>query len=175
MSSPFLAQITMFGSSFNPRGWSFCNGQLLDIASNTALFSLLGTTYGGDGRVTFALPDLRGRVPLHSGHSSPGPGLSNRTLGEQGGSEQNTLTVGQLPSHTHTYSPQCNTGEANADNPEDNYPAPGSEDLYADSTDGTMAQGTTGPTGNSQPVNNMQPFLAINFIIALVATFPSRN
>ena len=98
MASPFIGQITLFAGNFAPRGWAFCNGQLLSIAQNTALFSILGTTYGGNGQTTFALPDLRGRVPVHAGQ---GPGLSNYDLGQQGGAESVTLTTAQMPAHTH--------------------------------------------------------------------------
>ena len=110
MSDPFLAEIVMFGGNFAPRGWAFCDGQLLAISSNTALFSLLGTTYGGDGRTTFGLPELRGRFAMHPGN---GPGLSSRKLGQKGGSERVTLAITNLPSHTHQL--RCNSGAADSE------------------------------------------------------------
>ena len=184
MSEPFLGEIRMFGGNFAPRGWAFCDGQLLPISSNSALFSLLGTTYGGDGRTTFQLPDLRGRVPMHAGN---GPGLSTRPLGSKAGAETTTLNVPQLPSHTHT-TPASSTGlnavasPADTSNPTGNtlamaniYKAEApSVSLNAGSVD-DVAANTTGETGASSAHNNMQPYLTVYFIIALQGTFPSRN
>ncbi|MGC4087610.1 MAG: tail fiber protein [Polyangiaceae bacterium] len=117
---PFIGMIIVFAGNFAPRGWALCNGQLLPIAQNTALFSILGTTYGGDGRTTFALPDLRGRVPVHPGQ---GPGLSNYSLGQVSGTETVTLTTQNLPAHTHTFAPSCATTIPNAESPANNVPA----------------------------------------------------
>lgn len=175
----------MFAGNFAPRGWAFCNGQLLAISSNTALFSILGTTYGGDGRTTFGLPDLRGRVPVHSG-SSTGPGLSPRPLGQRGGSEINVLNVTQLPSHSHLAAAKVNarftppTGGGNLSNPNQaTFSGDGSQIYSNEPTNVQMASNsvevTVGNTGNNQPINNMQPYQAINYIIALVGTFPSRS
>ena len=172
MSEPFLGQITVFGFNFPPRGWAQCDGQLLPIAQNQALFSLLGTIYGGDGRTTFALPDLRGRAALHMG---AGPGLTSRNIGQKSGAETNTLTVNQLPSHTHTFAPPSNSGSGDTDVATANYPAQAEEDNYDDTSDATMGSGTTGSTGNSHSVNNMQPYQVVNFCIALTGVFPSRN
>jgi microcystin-dependent protein len=170
MSDPFIAQIMMFGGNFAPRGWAFCSGQVLSIAQYTALFSLLGTTYGGDGRNTFALPDLRGRVPLGSNSMGLGPGLSPHPWGQKGGSENNTLTTNQMPAHTHTIPASDIKGEerkplgnAMATSPDQNY------------VSGVTAGNPTSSVGAGQSVNNMQPYLAVNFIIALQGTFPSRN
>ena len=174
----------MFGGNFAPRGWARCQGQLLSIANNQALFSILGTTYGGDGRTTFGLPDLRGRVPMSDGG---GPGLSNHSIGQKGGTETNTLTVAQTPSHNHTASLNVNSSGGNNDNPSGNYLASNSEGIkhYSDSPDSpppgdpaaTANAGSinVGNSGGSQPHTNMQPFLAVNFVIALEGTFPSRN
>lgn len=164
---PFLGQIIMFGGNFAPRGWAFCDGQLLPISQNQSLFALLGTTYGGDGRTTFALPDLRGRAPIHAGN---GPGLSDRRLGSRGGSETNTLIESQLPSHTHAIGTK---EEGNTDDPSGAYVAGDGTNAFADSSDGNLLP--TGATGGNQSVNNMQPFLAVSYIIALQGTFPSRN
>ena len=169
---PFLGQITAFGFNFPPRGWAQCDGQLLPISQYSALFSLLGTFYGGDGRTTFALPDLRGRAALHLGQ---GPGLSARNIGEKSGTETNTLNVNQLPSHTHTFAPPSSSGPGTTDVATLNYPAQAEEDNYDDTSDATMGSGATGSTGNSQSVNNMQPYLVVNFCIALTGVFPSRN
>ena len=169
---PFLGQITAFGFNFAPRGWAECNGQLLPIAQYQALFSLLGTFYGGDGRTTFGLPELRGRAALHMGQ---GPGLSNRPLGQKAGTETNTLTAGQLPSHTHTFAPPSSSGSGNTDVATSQYPAQAEEDNYHNTSDATMGSGTTGSTGNSQIVNNMQPYQVVNFCIATTGVFPSRN
>lgn len=174
MSEPFLGQICMFGFNFAPRGWAFCNGALLPISQNTALFSLLGTQYGGNGQTTFALPDLRGRVPINQGQ---GQGLSNYTIGQMSGTETNTLTVQQIPSHNH---PLTAHGEdANSSSPTNNRPAtaigsPSPPSIYSNQAADTNMQ-PTGNTGGNQPVNNLQPYLAINFSIALVGIFPSRN
>ena len=173
MSEPFLGQIRMFAGNFAPRGNAFCMGQILSIAQNTALFSLLGTTYGGNGQTTFALPDLRGRIPIHQGQ---GPGLSNRSLGQTGGIEQVTLTVNQIPPHSH---PAKSATGGNAVNPAGNYFStdPGGNSAgYHTAHDGSSLSNTVvGLAGGSQPHQNLQPFLGISFIIALEGIFPSRN
>jgi microcystin-dependent protein len=160
----------MFAGNFAPRGWALCEGQTLPISSYTALFSILGTTYGGDGRTTFMLPDLRGRSPIQQGQ---GPGLPQHKLGSRGGSPTNSLTVAQLPAHSHSAS--CSSGEGDADSPVGRVPAKQSDDNFADSGNQSMHANAIGSTGGSQPVNNMSPYLAINFIIALVGTYPSRS
>ena len=172
MSDPFIAEVIMFAGNFAPPGWAFCDGQLLNISNNTALFSLVGTIYGGDGEVTFGLPDLRGRVPVHSGNSD-GPGLSPRRLGQKGGSEKVTLNQTQIPSHTHNV--KCNEDDGESDEPVDSFHAKagGGETIYAGSGDQDM--GATSAAGGSLSHENMPPFLSINFIIALVGTFPSPN
>lgn len=175
MSEPFLAEIVMFGGNFAPRGWALCDGQLLAISQNTALFSLLGTTYGGDGRTTFGLPDLRGRSPMHPGN---GPGLTPRTLGEKGGTENVTLTTQQMPAHRHLLRP--NNRNANSEDPIDRVlgNGPAGVPLYRDTPDpggGTMDANFLDPTGGGQPHANVHPFQTVNFIIALVGVFPSRN
>ena len=189
---PFIGQVVMFGGNFAPRGWAYCDGQLLSINQNQALFSILGTTYGGDGRTTFALPDLRGRTPVGQGH---GPGLGNRPLGQRSGTEYNILTANQLPAHSHsaditplTFTPfvQINTNEAEEVSPVSQYLADAeSEKMYASApTAGAKLKGTvaglTGAIqianqGGSQQFNNMQPWEAVHYIIALVGLFPSRN
>lgn len=178
MSEPFIGQIIMFGGNFNPRNWALCDGQLLSISSNQALFAILGTTYGGDGRTTFGLPDLRGRAPIHEGQ---GPGLSNRSLGSKGGSETNTLTQNQLPSHTHAATAHCVDGTGTANTATDNL---WSADLGNQSaTYSNAAQNgnmkadaiSVASTGGNQPVNNVQPFQTVNYIIALQGIFPPRN
>jgi len=158
----------MFGFNFAPRGWARCDGQLLPIAQNTALFSLLGTTYGGDGRTTFALPDLRGRVPIHPGN---GPGLSPYQQGQRGGTENVTLIAQQIPAHSH--SQPCSSDDPNAGSPVDNVPAAVANPIYATAANAAMA--ATGPVGGSQPHTNIQPYLAVYFCIALQGIFPSRN
>ena len=179
MSEPFLGQISIFGFNFAPRGWAMCNGQILPIAQNTALFSLLGTTYGGNGQTTFALPNLQSRVPLHFGQ---GPGLSSYDLGQAAGTENNTLTVNQMPTHNHTFVPrQAASGNAaDGANPDGAFPAKPGTDIYTGSTDGTFMGAptqiqNTGLTGGSQPFGILQPYLALNFCIALEGIFPSRN
>ena len=172
MATPFLAQITLFGSNFAPRGWAFCQGQILSIAQNTALFSLLGTTYGGNGQTTFALPDFRGRVPIQQGQ---GPGLSPYSLGQQGGTETVTLLTTQMPAHTHVMVTNASTNEATDTEPTGQFLATGN--YYTNTSNVQMNANAVqaGIAGGSQPHTNIQPYLAINFIIALEGIFPSRN
>jgi len=165
----FIGEIIMFGGNFAPRFWAFCNGQLLAIAQNQALFSILGTTYGGDGRTTFGLPDLRGRAAMHTGQ---GPGLTSRQLGQRGGTEANTLTVSQIPSHTH----QLNAKEeGNSDNPSGGFIAGSGANSFGTSADAVMAANAVQPVGNNAPINNMQPYECVSYIICLQGIFPSRN
>lgn len=173
MSEPFIAEIRIFAGNFAPRSWAFCNGQLLPIAQNTALFSLIGTTYGGDGRTTTALPNLQGRAPMHPGN---GPGLSSRRLGQKTGVETVSLTETQIPSHLHTARGSENAAVASA--PTGNYVARGggrgvNTYLNADTSVGTSK--ALLETGGGQAHNNLQPYLAINFIIALQGLYPSRS
>jgi len=188
MTNPFIGQITLFAGNFAPRAFAFCEGQLLAISSNTALFSILGTTYGGDGRTTFALPDLRGRVSVSSGR---GPGLSTYKLGQRSGIEEVTLNLLQLPSHGHLASSVSHLNGQSA---------PGDDDTISNGTtissgtntsteifssSGTvntlmnassvLSSTTTDFTGGSQPHENRRPFLALNYIIAMQGTYPSRS
>lgn len=171
---PFIGEIKLFAGNFAPRGWAFCEGQLLPISQNTALFSILGTTYGGDGRTTFALPDLRGRVSIHPGH---GPGLSNYFLGAKGGQEHVTLMINQMPSHNH---------EVRASSQGGNSPSPGNavlgntggfdaEYVHNQPPDLIMNPSMVTNAGGNQPHENRQPYLAVNYIIALQGIFPSRS
>ena len=172
---PFIAQIMLFGGNFAPRGWAFCDGQLLPVAENTALFSLIGTTYGGDGRTTTALPNLQGRAPMHPGR---GPGLTARRLGERVGTETVTLSEAQMPAHTHT---------ARADDTIATTDTPSTTTALARSTGGSgyqndtsanlvdLASETLSTTGGGQAHTNVQPYLTLNFIIALVGLYPSRS
>ena len=176
MSEPYIGQIMLFAGNFAPRGWAFCQGQIMAIATNTALFSILGTTYGGNGQTTFALPDLRGRVPVGQGQ---GPGLSNYVLGEQSGSETVTLIITEVPAHTHLLN--CNNAGPTVDNPNNALPAPlvdssGAQVTgYATTANGLMAPNAIQPAGGSQPHQNLQPFTVLNYIIALEGIYPSRN
>lgn len=172
MATPFIAEIVMFAGNFAPRNWAFCQGQILSIAQNTALFSLLGTTYGGNGQTTFALPDLRGRVPIHPGQ---GPGLSTYVLGEQGGTENVTLLTTQIPAHNHTAVTRANSGAANDTSPIGNFLADGNQYNSASNAQMNATGVTIGNTGGSQPHTNIQPYTCINYIIALFGIFPSRN
>jgi len=173
MSQPFLGMIIIVPYNFSPRGWAFCNGQILSIAQNTALFSLLGTTYGGNGQTTFALPDLRGRFPNSSGQ---GPGLSNYSLGQQSGTETVTLTLNNLAAHTHTFAPPCLDGDAAFTIPTGHVLATTAANIYANpSGTDVMAGGNTGIAGGSQPVPILNPYLTLNYCIALEGIFPSRN
>lgn len=174
MTAPFIAEIRMFGCNFPPRGNAFCNGQTMNISQNTALFSLLGTTYGGDGQTTFALPNLQGRAVMHPGQ---GPGLTNRDLGEIGGAATVAVTVNELPAHTHGVS-VASTADAGADrsNAAGNVLAKPVDSSYATSgVASVMNAAAVTPTGFNGPHNNMQPYLAINFCIALQGIFPARN
>lgn len=177
MADPFIAEIRIFAGTFAPRGWAFCDGQLLPIAQNTALFSLVGTTYGGDGRTTFAVPDLKGRVPMQWG---TGPGLTPRVLGEWGGTPFVTLVEAEIPSHTHTL--RAKSAFGTSDSPTNR--ALAREDVgvrdfiyQKNSTSNLvdMAFEALASTGGTQAHENRQPFLALYFIIALVGDYPSRN
>jgi microcystin-dependent protein len=172
MSEPFVGEIRMFGFNFAPQGWAQCNGQLLPIDQNTALFSLLGTTYGGDGRTTFALPDLRSRVPVGQGQ---GPGLSSYAEGQAGGAETVTLVAAQMPGHTHPV--KASSGPANSDQPGGRALARSASHIYTAKPDTStvMNADMLGDAGNSQPHDNIQPYLAVNFCIATAGIFPSRS
>ncbi len=183
MANPHIAEITIFAGNFAPRGWAMCEGQLLPISQYTALFSLIGTIYGGDGRTTFSLPDLRGRLPVHPGN---GPGLSSRRLGEKSGKENETITIQQLPSHNHliTGDVKVATSQNAATTTEGsgNVLAVGDSKLYNtgpvnnnEVLDGVEWDVTLQNTGGGQSHNNLQPYIAINFIIALQGIYPSRN
>jgi microcystin-dependent protein len=172
MSEPFIAEVRIFAGNFAPRGWAFCSGQLLPISQNTALFSLIGTTYGGDGRTTTALPNLQDQVPMHPGR---GPGLTSRRLGERGGTDTVTLISNQIPSHTHSM-------KGVSDAPNQSSPAGArlaAAPMYeAGDTTGTLADLASSAMGNSGSGgshNNIQPYLGLFFIIALVGLYPSRN
>jgi len=173
MSEPFVGEIRMFAGNFAPRGWSFCDGQLIAVSQNDALFSLLGTIYGGDGRTTFGLPDMRGRVPIHAGS---GPGLSPRRLGAKMGAENVTLTANQLPSHSHPMS--ASTDAATESNPAGAVTGSSlANDLYFSNSPAFTNMSTQAVTsiGGSQSHTNIQPFLCVNFIIALFGIYPSRS
>ena len=163
MSEPFLGEIKIISWNFPPKGWAFCNGQLLPINQNQALFSILGTTYGGDGRVNFALPNLQGRSPVHVGN-----GIS---LGELGGQTAHTLNISELPTHNHV--PNANSGAATVGTIAGNFWS--STGKYAPASNNGMNPACILPTGGSQPHENMSPYLVLNFIIALQGIFPSQN
>ena len=175
MADPFVAEIRIFPFNFAPKGWAFCNGQILPISQNTALFSLLGTTYGGDGKSTFALPDLQGNAPMHPGQ---GQGLSLRDLGETGGAEDITLLGSEIPLHPHTLmaSVENATQGTLANNVTLESSISGS--LYQSNVNANLVQmnlQALAPTGGSLPHNNMQPYLTLNFCIALQGVFPPRT
>jgi len=172
MSEPLVGEIRMFGFGFAPQGWALCNGQLLPINQNQALFSLLGTTYGGDGKTTFALPDLRSRVPVGQGQ---GPGLSSYTEGQAGGAETVTLAAAQMPGHTHPV--KASSSAADSDQPQGRALARSASHIYTAKPDTStvMNADMLGDTGGSQPHDNIQPYLAVNFCIALAGIFPSRS
>jgi microcystin-dependent protein len=171
MSDPFLGEIRMFGGSFAPVNWAFCDGRTLQISQNDALFNLLGTTYGGDGQATFNLPDLRGRIPINMGQ---GPKLSNYQLGQMGGAENVTLSVTELPSHSHTM--VASLDAATQAGPSGAYVAQTTAQTYIPAPAvAAMASGSVGISGNSIPHENLMPFTCISFIICLSGIFPSRN
>ena len=176
-ADPFLGEIIIVPFNFPPNGYAFCAGQLMPISQNTALFALLGTTYGGDGKSTFALPDLQGRSPIHPGQ---GQGLSLRYQGETGGEQAVSLLQSEIPVHVHTVNPKLPTAtQAETDNPVNAYPAPSEENLYSTAAVGNMGSAPTNfrglPAGGGLPHNNMQPSLVVNFVIALAGIFPPRH
>jgi len=166
MSEPYVGEIRMVGFNFAPRGWAFCDGSLLSIAEYEALFNLLGTTYGGDGQTTFALPDLRGRIPFHQGNSF--------VMGQIAGSESVTLVANQLPTHTHVLG--ANSSAGTQDSPAGGFWAQSALDEYSTQAAAhSMAPAAVGLTGGNQPHDNMPPFLVINFVISLFGIYPSQN
>jgi microcystin-dependent protein len=172
MSEPFLAEIRMMGFNFAPRGWGFCDGQILPINQNQSLYSLLGTTYGGDGRTSFALPDLRGRTPIHVGRSNGG---QFHTEGQKSGEETHTLSANEMPQHDHQFEGSSAVGDTPipvgnvlADSPANFYRSPGTNEVQ-------LRAGTITNVGGGQAHENMQPYIAVNFCIALQGLFPSRN
>lgn len=175
MSEPFLAEVRIVGFNFAPRGWAFCDGQILPINQNQSLYSLLGTTYGGDGRTSFALPDLRGRTPIHVGSSNGGSHL----LGQKSGEETHTLSGAEMPQHTHGFS--ATNSNVNQPAPTGNLPGQvgaTADAIYStgsDSLNATMSSQSVTNVGGGQAHNNMMPYLALNFCIALRGLFPSRN
>lgn len=175
MANPFVGEIRLFGGNFAPVGWAFCDGSLLSIAQNDVLFALIGTTYGGDGQTTFALPDLRGRVPVHQGQ---GPGLSPRLIGQMAGVENVTLLSSQLPSHNHVLNATATPAAAGtgvAGSLTGATPAGGTQFYGSTPGGGAMAAQVLQPAGTGLPHNNVAPFLGMNFIISLFGIFPSQG
>jgi microcystin-dependent protein len=176
VADPFVAEIRIFPFNFAPKGWAFCNGQLLPISQNTALFSLLGTTYGGDGKSTFALPNMQGNAPMHPGQ---GPGLSLHDLGETGGSDTVTLLESEIPAHTHTLMALTSDfGNLNGPSPLRCLGRSGNATAYQNVTNvglTNLAFQALAPAGGSLPHNNMQPYLTLNFCIAMQGVFPPRT
>lgn len=174
MSEPFIAEVRIFAGNFAPRGWAFCNGQLLQISQNTALFSLLGTTYGGDGRTTFGLPNLEGKAPMHPGN---GPGLTSRRLGQSAGEATHTLSEAEIPSHTHQL--RCADNSADTGEPANGLLAASSpladRQYRSVFPSGAMSAAALASVGSGQPHNNMPPYLTMYFIIALEGLYPSRS
>ena len=181
-TEPYIGSIELWPIGFAPEGWAFCTGQIMSISTNTALYSLIGITYGGDGRTTFVLPDFRGRVPVGAGQ---GPGLSDYSLGANGGLEKVTLTIQELPSHAHnataTLSPQAasDASSNSSTSPIGNYNGPTANANYVPSPTGAMGQSTVNvtiqPVGEGQPFSILQPYLAVNYIIALTGAYPPRS
>ena len=174
MTDPFVAEIRLFPFNFPPRGWAFCDGQLLPISQNTALFSLLGTFYGGDGKSTFALPDLQGRVPVHQGQ---GPGLSERFIGEAGGSETVSLLASEMPAHTHALAASAAAAYARGPSQELVANQNGGVNSYAPadaSPPALLAASAIGVSGGGQPHNNLAPYVVVKYCIALQGIYPQR-
>ncbi|RYF82537.1 MAG: phage tail protein [Chitinophagaceae bacterium] len=169
---PYIGTIMLFGGNFPIQGWAFCNGQLLSIAQNTALFSILGTTYGGNGQTTFALPDFRGRSPIHHGQ---GPGLSPITLGQQGGTETVTLLTSNMPPHTHPVIASNDAGEVSSPSGAVLANSGALDREYRTSQTSLVQMAPTGVSGGGNPFSNRDPYLAVSFLIALQGIFPSRN
>lgn len=165
MAEPFLSEIKLFSFNFAPRGWALCNGQILPINQNQALFALIGTTYGGNGTTTFGLPDLRGRVPMHEG--------SGHALGQRAGAETHSLSANELPTHTHNT--QASSSAGNTPVPNNNFLAAANNVYRPPDNLTALSPGTVSNVGGSQPHVNMQPFLVLNFCIALQGIFPSQN
>jgi microcystin-dependent protein len=174
MADPFVAEIRIFPFNFAPKGWAFCDGQLLPLSQNTALFSLLGTTYGGDGKSNFALPDMQGNAPMHPGQ---GPGLSLHDLGETGGSETVTLLESEIPLHPHTSNAAADPSNAQIPDPTESLSRSAGGSAYSTTTSGLvmMAPQILNPAGGDLPHNNMQPYLTLSFCIALQGVFPPRG
>jgi microcystin-dependent protein len=181
-TEPFIGEIKILGFNFPPRGYTLCSGQLISIAENTALFSLIGTNYGGDGQVTFGLPDLQGRAPIGQGQ---GPGLPDYVIGQKGGNTQTTITVANMPAHSHpaqgiTVNMPVSNNNGDVSDPSGAYLAKGSSDIYSsvatsNSYGALTVAGQTGITGSNTPIDITNPYLAINYSIALEGIFPSRN
>lgn len=172
MSDQYLGEIRMFAGNYAPEGWAMCNGQLLSISQNAALYSLIGTTYGGDGQTTFALPDLQGRVPVHTGKNTETGTVY--PMGQKGGTETVTLVADQLPKHTHAVNAQSEAGTTSA--AANNYWATGPVNMYANTdANGMMGSSAIGVTGGNMAHNNVMPYFAVTFIIALQGIYPSQN
>lgn len=171
MADPYIGEVKIVSFGFAMKGWAYCNGQLLSIAQNQALFSILGTTYGGDGITTFALPDLRGRTPVHAGTNPIG--VNPVVLGQAAGEQNHTLLISEMPAHNHLVLASEAVG-SNSD-PTNEFFASSTENIYNATPDVTLTPQTIAATGGSQPHNNMQPYLVLNFVIALVGIFPSRS
>jgi microcystin-dependent protein len=172
---PFVAEIRIFPFNFAPKGWAFCDGQILPLSQNTALFSLLGTTYGGDGKSNFALPNMQGNAPMHPGQ---GPGLSLHDLGETGGSDTVTLLESEIPAHSHTMVASTQPGEDPAPSPTEALARSVGANLYQTVTNANIVQlsdNAVAPAGGDQPHNNLQPYLTLNFCIALQGVYPPRT
>jgi microcystin-dependent protein len=166
----YIGTVIMFAGNFAPQGWLLCDGRVLNIVQYQALFAVIGATYGGNGTTNFALPDLRGRVPL-----APGQGpATNYVIGQKAGAETVTLSQAQMPAHAHPFAPPCTKSRAGASNPDKAVPAPATTNIYATTADSQMMGGNTGAVGNGTPISVVQPLLAINFLICVEGLFPPR-